>query len=285
MDLAQARLNQNPRDKEALYDLGVAYGLRANYNFLVRKAWRDSLRDATAARKCHNKVTDIDPDFVDARLVQALHEYIIGSLPFHWKVLGFLAGYHGTKDEGLRLLELVAQKGDRNRIDAQILLCAMYRRERRPARAIPLLNELIRRFPRNYLLPMELAQMYADLGDEQKALAPLRQLADLKRSGKSGYAQLKMERICYAEGTIEFWYNDLDAALADLKRAAAAAEELDLNTGVLAWMRVGQIYDLKGQRPLAMDAYRHAVAFAPDSDAARESRQYLSSPYHRKQRG
>jgi cytochrome c-type biogenesis protein CcmH/NrfG len=70
-----------------------------------------------------------------------------------------------------------------------------------------------------------------------------------------------------------------------MKRATAAAEDLDLNTGVMAWMRLGQIYDLKGQRALALDAYRHAVAFAPDSDAARESRQYLVSPYRRKQRG
>jgi len=285
MELAQARLKRNPRDTQALYALGVSYGLRANYNFLVRKAWRDSLRDATSARRCHSRVTDIDPGCIDARLVQGLHDYIVGSLPFYWRVVGFLIGFRGNKDEGIRLLELVSQKGTVNRIDAQILLCAVYRRERSPQRAVPLLQDLIRRFPRNYLLPMELAQMYSDLGDREKALAPLRRLEELKRSGAEGYAQLRIERICFAEGTIEFWYNDLDQALADMKTVTAAAEDLDLNTGVMAWMRLGQIYDLKGQRALAIDAYRHAMAFAPDSDAARESRQYLVSPYRRKQRG
>jgi len=285
IELAQARLKRNPRDTQALYALGVSYGLRANYNFLVRKAWRDSLRDATSARRCHSRVTDIDPGCIDARLVQGLHDYIVGSLPFYWRVVGFLIGFRGNKDEGIRLLELVSQKGTVNRIDAQILLCAVYRRERSPQRAVPLLQDLIRRFPRNYLLPMELAQMYSDLGDKEKALAPLRRLEELKRSGAEGYAQLRIERICFAEGTIEFWYNDLDQALADMKTVTAAAEDLDLNTGVMAWMRLGQIYDLKGQRALAIDAYRHAMAFAPDSDAARESRQYLVSPYRRKQRG
>jgi len=285
IELAQARLKRNPRDTQALYALGVSYGLRANYNFLVRKAWRDSLRDATSARRCHSRVTDIDPGCIDARLVQGLHDYIVGSLPFYWRVVGFLIGFRGNKDEGIRLLELVSQKGTVNRIDAQILLCAVYRRERSPQRAVPLLQDLIRRFPRNYLLPMELAQMYSDLGDREKALAPLRRLEELKRSGAEGYAQLRIERICFAEGTIEFWYNDLDQALADMKTVTAAAEDLDLNTGVMAWMRLGQIYDLKGQRALAIDAYRHAMAFAPDSDAARESRQYLVSPYRRKQRG
>ena len=285
IELAQARLKRNPRDTQALYALGVSYGLRANYNFLVRKAWRDSLRDATSARRCHSRVTDIDPGFIDARLVQGLHDYIVGSLPFYWRVVGFLIGFHGNKNEGIRQLELVSQKGTVNRIDAQILLCAVYRRERSPQRAVPLLQDLIRRFPRNYLLPMELAQMYSDLGDKEKALAPLRRLEELRRSGAEGYAQLRIERICFAEGTIEFWYNDLDQALADMKTVTAAAEDLDLNTGVMAWMRLGQIYDLKGQRALAIDAYRHAMAFAPDSDAARESRQYLVSPYRRKQRG
>lgn len=285
MELAQARLKRNPRDTQALYALGVSYGLRANYNFLVRKAWRDSLRDATSARKCHSRVTDIDPGFIDAQLVQGLYEYIVGSLPVYWRVVGFLIGYHGNKDQGIRLLEMVARKGKVNRIDAEILLCAVYRRERRPQSAVPILQDLIRRFPRNYLLPMELAQMYSDLGDKEKALAPLRRLEELKRSDASGYAQLRIERICFAEGTIEFWYNDLDRALANMKRAAAAAEDLDLNTGVMAWMRLGQIYDLKGQRALAIDAYRRAVAFAPNSDAARESQQYLDSPYRRKQKG
>ena len=285
MDLAQATLKRNPNDTQALYALGVSYGLRANYNFLVRKAWRDSLHDATSARRCHSRVSEIDPNLIDAQLVQGLHDYIVGSLPMYWRFVGFLVGFRGNKEEGIRRLELVAQKGQANRIDAQILLCAVCRRERRPQRAVVLLEGLIRRFPGNYLLPMELAQMYSDLGDKEKALAPLRQLERQKRSGASGYAQLKMEKICYAEGTIQFWYNDLDTALANMKQAAAAAEELDLNTGVLAWLRLGQIYDLKGQRGLAMEAYRHAMAFAPDSDAARESRQYLAAPYRRKQRG
>jgi tetratricopeptide (TPR) repeat protein len=285
MELAQATLKRNPNDTPALYALGVSYGLRANYNFLVRKAWRDSLRDATSARRCHSRVSELDPAAIDAQLVQGLHDYIVGSLPMYWRVVGLLVGFHGNKDEGIRRLELVAEKGRVNRIDAQILLCAVCRRERRPQRAVALLEGLIRRFPGNYLLPMELAQMYSDMGDKEKALAPLRELERQKRSGASGFAQLRMEKICYAEGTIEFWYNDLDTALANMKQAAAAAEELDLNTGVLAWMRLGQIYDLKGQRGLAIEAYRHAMAFAPDSDAARESRQYLTSPYRRKQRG
>ncbi|MEJ7605005.1 MAG: tRNA epoxyqueuosine(34) reductase QueG, partial [Bryobacteraceae bacterium] len=59
MRLSQARLAGNPNDTQALYTLGVAHGLRANYKFLVQKAWMDSLKDATTSRKLHNQVVDL----------------------------------------------------------------------------------------------------------------------------------------------------------------------------------------------------------------------------------
>ena len=89
---------------------------------------------------------------------------------------------------------------------------------------------------------------------------------------------------CYSEGNIQFWYDDLDRALENMKRATARAQDLDLDTRVLAWERLGQIYDLKGQRALAQEAYRRAIDTAPASEAARESQRYLASPY-RKQKG
>ena len=260
-------------------------GLRGNYDFLVRKAWRDALSDATAARKAHTRVTEIDPSNVDARMVQGLHDYIVGSLPLHWRLFGFLIGFHGNNEEGIREVENVARNGKVNRLDAEFLLCAIYRREKIAARAIPLLEDLIGRFPNNYLLRMELAQMYSDTGKKTQALAALAQLRALKGAGAPGLLTLPVQKIDFAEGNIDFWYNDLDAALTNIRLAATGSEELDLNTGVLAWMRLGQIYDLKGLRGLAVDAYRHAIEFAPDSEAARESRRYLETPYQRRVKG
>jgi len=281
MELSQARLKENPKDTEALYTLGVAHGLRANYNFLVRKAWMDALRDATQARKLHNKVTELDPSFTDARLVQGVHEYVVGSLPWHWRTLGFLIGFRGNKQTGIRILQEVAEKGDVNKLDAKILLCVIYRRERKPELAIPLVRELIVAYPRNYLLYFELAQMYSDLGDKEHALEALARLENLRNSGVPGFARVPMEKIYFARGNIQFWYRDLDEALENIRKTAARADHLDLNTGVLAWMRLGQIYDLKGRRQEAIQAYRRAIAYAPESDAARESRRYLSTPYRR----
>jgi tetratricopeptide (TPR) repeat protein len=229
----------------------------------------------------HNRVTELDPSDYDARLVQGAHDYIIGSLPALYKMLGFLVGYRGDRERGIRTLQEVAQKGRANSVDAKVFLCAIYRREEKWQAAAPLLDDLIQRFPRNYLLRFEQAQMYSSTGQKDKAIGTIQKVAELKKSGAPGYADLATERIYYQIGNIQFWYKDYDRAVDNLKKATTGGPTLDLNTGTLAWMRLGQVYDLTNRRDLAMEAYKKAIAFAPQAEAAKESRRYLSSPYRR----
>ncbi len=164
LSLEQARLHRNPNDAGALYAMGITYGLEANYFFLVQKDWVTALHDSTTARKLHNRVSELEPQNVDARLVQGLHDYVIGSLPAVYKMFGFVIGFHGDKERGIRTVEQVAQHGSLNRIDAEVFLAAIYRREHQNAKALPVVESLIARFPRNYLLRFEQAGMYAALG-------------------------------------------------------------------------------------------------------------------------
>ena len=281
MALAEARLQSNPNDVQALYSQGVSYGLRGNYHFLVRKAYTDALRDATAARKAHNRITEIDPAFTDARLVQGVYDYVLGSLPPTWRMLGFFAGFRGDRERGVDALKQVAKDGRLNRIDSEVLLCAVYRRERRAKEAVPLLSDLIQRFPRNFLLRLELVQMYGDLGEKDKALAVIRDVDRLKRANTAGYDRLAEEKLRYTRGNLLFWYNDLDLALEDLRVVTTNPSAVDLNTQLYAWLRTGQIYDLKKKREDAKKAYLQTVVIAPTSDAANSAQNYLLSRYKR----
>jgi len=281
MSLADARLAANPNDAAALYAKGISYGLRSNYYWVVKKSWKDSLGDATSARRLHNRVSELEPGNVDARLVQGLHDYIVGSLPLMYRMVGFLVGIHGDKDKGIRTVQDVAQHGKDDKVEAEIFLCALYRRENQPRKAIPLVQDLIRRFPRNYLLRLELAEMYSLAGEKEDGLAAVREIVALKNRNAPGYARVPWEQIYFREGTIEFWYRDLDAALEDMKKVAAAGDGLDLNTGAYAYLRMGQIYDMTNHRSQAVAAYRGAIAFAPQAEAAQESRKYISEPYRR----
>ncbi len=279
--LSQRELDNNGNDTKALYTLGISIGLRSNINFLVRKAWIDSLRDATAARKLHNRVTELDPSNIDARLVQGLYDYVVGSLPWHYRLLGFVAGFRGDRDRGMATVKLVAEKGNLNKLDAKVLLAALYRRERQAQNAIPLLDELVQLMPRNFLLYLEQVQMFADLGRKDDALRVLGPLEEMKRAGK--LKTMPIEKVYYSRGNLLFWYRDYDEALVNLAKATASTKDLDLNTTVNAWLRTGQCLDMKGQHPKAVNAYRQAIREAPDSDAGKEAKRYLSSPYSRKE--
>jgi tetratricopeptide (TPR) repeat protein len=284
MQLSQARIARNPRDTVALHALSVSFALRANYGFLVRKSWKASLWDSSQAHKYDVQVTVIEPDNFDAKLLPGGYDYIVGQLSWTLRAVGFIAGFHGDKERGLHTIEEVAAKGKENRVDAQIVLCALYRREGQANRAIPLVSQLIQRYPRNYLLRFELAQMNASLGNRQNALSTLSEIARLKQEHAPGYERVPWEKIYYETGNLEFWFDDLDRALDHLKKVTGTPEqlrELDLNTGVLALMRQGQIYDLQNRHNLAVQAYRQAVKFAPEAEAARESQHYINSPYSR----
>src|ERR1035437_110839 len=271
----------NPNDTASMYASGIALGLRSNYFWVVKKAWHDALRDATAARKLHNRISELEPNNVDARLVQGLHDYIVGSLPLGYKMLGFLIGVRGDKAKGILTVQDVAKNGKLNRVDAEVFLCALYRRENQSKLAGPLVQDLIRRYPRNYLLRMELGQMYSQSGDSVRGLQALEEVARLKQRHAPGFDRVPWEKIYYQEGSIQFWYNDLDQSLENMKKVASAGEEVDLNTGVQALLRMGQIYDMKQRRAEAIAAYKKAIAYAPQAEAAQESRKYLDTPYRR----
>jgi tetratricopeptide (TPR) repeat protein len=280
MDLTAKALAANANDIDALYARGVAFSLRGTYNFLVTRAWMDSLRDVTESRKLHNRVTDLNPNRIDAFMAQGFHDYIVGSLHWSYRLLGFLAGFHGDRSAGIRTLARVAEQGDLNRSDAQILLSVAYRREGQFTLVPPILDSLLERHPRNYLLLLELSQVHADIGDLDKATAALDRCEKLKRSGAMGFASLPQERIEYARGNLLFWYNQPERAIVHLRSATAGHTKLDPYSGSMAWFRLGQCLDLAGRPADARATFRKAVSlFPPGYEGAKESRRYQDRPY------
>jgi tetratricopeptide (TPR) repeat protein len=280
LSLCEERLKKNPNEPVALYAQGIAYGIRSDYFWVVEKSWYDSLRDATSARKAHNRLVELQPNNVDARLVQGLHDYIVGSLPWQYRMLGFLAGFHGDKEKGMRIVQDVAQNGKLDKVDAEIFLCALYRRENHPDRAVPVIQDLIRRFPRNYLLRLELSVMYSMAGDKVHGLEAVEEAARLKTAHAPGFDRLPWEKVYYQEGSIQFWYRDEDHALENLQKVAAGIDKVDLNTGAYTYLRIGQIYDMTHRRAQAVEYYKKAIAYEPQADGAALSRKYLATPYN-----
>ncbi|MCC6538677.1 MAG: hypothetical protein IT162_14070 [Bryobacterales bacterium] len=163
MSLSRHRLRIQPDDTGALFALGSAHALRANYKFLVKKAWISALRDAGAGLGLHNRVVQLEPGNVDARLLQGMHDYVLAKLPLSLRLLGAVAGMRGNKDRGLRTIAMVAGQGATKREEAGILLAAIYRHERQLERSAELLAPLAVSFPKNHLLSLVVQRIRMEL--------------------------------------------------------------------------------------------------------------------------
>ena len=184
------------RDRQtALYALGNNYALRGNYEFMVDKSWFSALRNGSKARDYCEQLRKLNPNFVDAYLVLGVHEYVLGSLPMPVKVLVALGGMRGNKEKGQAWVGRVATEGRLARHEARILLALLYRREKRPLDAARLLEGLLADFPRNYVLGLELASMYLDAGQGDRALATFKDLLRKAEEHAPGYDRLPRDAV------------------------------------------------------------------------------------------
>ncbi|MBN9661788.1 MAG: hypothetical protein J0H49_26570 [Acidobacteria bacterium] len=278
-DRANALLARNPNNPAALYSLGVSYGLKASYDFLVRKAWFASLRESSTARKLHTRAAELEPSNADALLMHGIQQYAIASLPAALRMLGAVAGLRGDKDAGLRTLERVAAEGTCSSTEARLLLFTLYRHEKRPWSAMSVLYGLRRDYPRNYLLHLGEIYTLAEMRDERGAFAAVRALEQNHRSGAPGYASLQAAKVEYTRGVIQRRFGHLDQALESMSRVAAGPVQADRSVQLQAYEQLGMIHDLKGDRPQAVAAYRKVVDSAPNSRVAKESQRYLARPF------
>src|SRR3954469_10486153 len=84
--LARARIERNPRDADAHYQLGAAVGLRASYTATVDGSVVGAFRSAREALKEQEQVLPRDPSRKDAGLVVGPYRYIVAALalPLRW---------------------------------------------------------------------------------------------------------------------------------------------------------------------------------------------------------
>ena len=155
--LSQARLKKDPRDVEALYFLGAAEGLEAAFAGGVEGKYRAALRSGNDSVDHHKEVLKISPDFRDAELTIGLLNYVIGSLPLPVKMLAATMGVKGSKKRGLEALERVSTEGHWARDAARVVLVDLYKREKRWTDAYEMASELSKKYPRNYIFKLQMA--------------------------------------------------------------------------------------------------------------------------------
>ena len=219
--LAEERLNSNPHDKDAMYWAGVSHGTRATYHFALRKEYMPALHEASAAYKYHSDLLKADPEYVDAYLVVGMNNYVVGSLPWYVKVLASLTGRHGNREEGIRQVKHVTERGRYAREDAKVMLAVLDQREKMYAQALALYQDMARSYPCNYLLQYEVANLFGALNDWHSAANAYDAIVARQRAGDSGFEKVPIAKVLYQSGQAYEHLQRYDSALDRYSEAGA----------------------------------------------------------------
>jgi hypothetical protein len=274
--LEDQELKADPNNLDALYARGVTRAQFALYTALVERAWFSSLRNAVGARKDHERVLELDPNYVDAKLVVGTHNYVTGSLPWSVKAAVALVGLSGTKEKGLEYLRQVADSSGENSVDAKVVLSLFLRREHRYDEARVFMHDLGGRYPRNYLFPLEEANLLRAGGHASEAAAAYRKVWQSGREGK--YGNLHYEIAAWGLGELLRNQKDYAGAAAAYEMVSAASDP-DPETLQKANLAAGEMYDVLQKRDLAMKKYQSVLAENASTPPAEKAREHIREAY------
>jgi hypothetical protein len=274
--LENAELARNPNNVDMLYARGVTRGQFALYTALIERAWFSALRNAVGARHDHERVLELAPQYTDAKLVVGAHNYVMGNLPLAVKIAVALVGLSGDKGKGLRYLDEAYRANGETSVDAGIVLMVFLRRERRYSEALQIAEAIGPRFPRNYLLPLEEANLLRASGKSGEAEEQYRRVWQNGRAGK--YGNLHYEIAAIGLG-------DLLRSEKKYQAAAAAYELVSEVTGAdpellqKANLGAGEMYDQLQKRDLAVKKYEAVVATNSGDAEADQARKRMKDAY------
>jgi tetratricopeptide (TPR) repeat protein len=275
-DLEEEELKENPNDVDALYARGVTRADFALYTALIERAWFSALRNGVGARRDHERVLELDPNYVDAKLVVGTHNYVVGSLTWEVKVAVALVGLSGTKEKGLQYLRELGQSNGENAVDAKVVLSLFLRREHEYDEARGIMEELETRFPKNYLFSLEVANLLRAAGRWDEAAAGYRKVWQNGRDGK--YGTLHYELAAWGLGELMRSRKDYAGAAAAYELTNEVANP-DPETLQKANLAAGKMYDLLLKRDMALRKYQAVVAENGGTPLAEEARRFMREAY------
>lgn len=274
--IEDARLGADPNDLDALYTRGVTRAQFSVYTGLVQRAWISALRNAVGARHDQEKVLQLAPLTVQAKLVVGTHLYVLGSLPWTLRTAGGILGLSGNKEKGLQYLQDCAAGPGETSADAKILLVLFLRRERQFSDALTIARQLIASYPRNILMALEEGNLLRELGRYEEAAAAYRKVYKGGREGH--YGDLHYEIAAYSLGEMlrdQKDYTGAAAAYEEVNEAPHASQEIRQKANLAA----GEIYDHLQRRDLAVKKYQAVINEDGKSKLAETASLYIKDPY------
>jgi tetratricopeptide (TPR) repeat protein len=276
LKLEESRLKADSNDIDALYARGVTRAQFATYTALIEHAWFSALRNAVGARHDHERVLELAPNDVQAKLIVGAHNYVIGSLPWGVKVGASIVGLSGNKEKGIKYLQECAAGGGETSVDAKVLLVLFLRREYRYDEALPIARGLIASYPQDVLMALEEGNLLRAAGKDQDAAAVYRKIWQAGSDGN--YPGLHYEIAALSLGDVLRADKDYSGAAAAYEQVSQVSQP-DPEVLQKANLGAGEMYDLLQRRNQAVAKYQAVIATNASTPPAETARKRMKDAY------
>ena len=276
IEISETTLEEDPDNIEALYNRGIAYGMLASFEAMVKRAYLAANSAAKKAREDHLHVLRMDPSYNDARLTIGTYDYTLSVLPGIVRFILGVFGIRGDKEEGIRELEYAAELGDRGRTNAKMVLVGIYNREREYEKSLAVLEDLHSQYPRNFLLETAKASAYERLESWEDAIETYETVLAKVVTGENDYDRLDPEPLVFKIGEANVRRSQLDQAL-EAFTTLVDNENVDVKGRAHLW--IGKVYDAMQERDRAIGEYDTVLSLDCSENLRDEARDLKRRPY------
>ena len=275
---AQALINTNPKNPEALFWLGMAEGSESVFIISVDRKLLSAKTHADKSFDLMETAFRLDENFKDPLFPMGMHMHLLGTRGLFTRMILKLMGYKVSKEEGRKYVEIAAAQARYVRDDARLGLVLCDIREGKWNDAVKEMQIVLTKFPQDSLLAMAMGRIQTSLGDYRGAVTTFEQIRNnmnQKRRGfhvlSSGEVDLRLALALLGLGHPRDAQTVVESALQD-GQATALIKAASLLT-------LGQCRDLLNNRQGAINAYQAALALTPKTPSHEKAKQFLNQPY------
>ena len=257
-------IKAHPDDPNGYMGIGALYGLRAMFSMRTR-SWITAYFSGRKAISNLEKSMELDPTYYDAYFGLGIYNYFAGTLPSVIKILAKIVAIKGNVDEGVRQLNIAREKATFTADSAKLILIEVQNTRGNkyyaPEKSLEYIQQLHAKFPDNPLMHYVVLICQFENGQYEEVISGAEEFLNLIGTNKF-YKEIYIPRAYTALGTSYMAQGEWEKARDIFEQGRSQYANQDPSRwGVWNEYRLGQVYDVLGEREKAIAQYKKVLSF------------------------
>lgn len=253
-------LDDNDENADALFYKGGAVGYRGLV-YSLKDSWLKAAQDGKTALNLLDKANEINPNNPDVKFGLGIYNYFAEFVPDKYPIIKplMIIFPKGDKLKGLAQIKDIALNSRYAKTEAKFILAYLYSiYEKNYYESQFYSQDLVVNYPENAFFRQLLCRSFIGLSNWQMAIDGWGKVLALCDSNKFGFNEKIRREAHYYIGVSYLGQRNLPEAEKNLLKAEELSRNVDKEMTEIAvdgWLKLGQTYDLMGNKSKADDYY------------------------------